>query len=104
LLTASEDFRVVCLGGSAGALEAYVGILRNLPVNTGMAFVVAAHRGPKDANLLAQILGHVTAMPVIEVEQGMLIEPNRVFIMPPGKDMTLHGDEFHLQLKQQPVG
>jgi two-component system CheB/CheR fusion protein len=97
--TAAEDFRVVCLGGSAGGLEAYTGILRNLPADTGMAFVVAPHRRfrRESADWLTQILARATAMPVVEVEEGMLLEPNRVFVMPPGEDMTLKADRFDLK-------
>ena len=97
VVIAAKDFRVVCLGGSAGGLEAYKGILRNLPADTGMAFVVAQHQRFEHMHLLSQILAGVTAMPVVEVKQGMLLEPNRVFVMPPGKDMTVKGDEFDLQ-------
>ena len=55
-----HDFRVVCLGGSAGGLEAYMDILRNLPADTGMGFVIAPHRALKYAHLLPQLLTKVT--------------------------------------------
>jgi two-component system CheB/CheR fusion protein len=100
----AEDFRVVCLGGSAGALKAYLDILRNLPADTGMAFVVAAHRGFEQAHLLPQILAAAIAMPVVEVEQGMRLQPNRVFLMPPGKEMTVNGGNFVLQTMRRPRG
>ena len=67
---AGDDFRVVCLGGSAGGLQAYMDILRSLPANTGMAFVIAPHRALENAHLLPQLLSTVTKMPVLEVEQG----------------------------------
>jgi two-component system CheB/CheR fusion protein len=102
--TAVKDFRVVCLGGSAGGLPAFMGILRSLPPNTGMAFVVAQHQRYKHVHLLSKILANATAMPVVEVEQGMLLEPNRVFVMPPGKDMIVKGDEFDLQTTLKPGG
>ena len=102
--TASKDFRVVCLGGSAGGLEAYVCILRSLPADTGMAFVVAPHRSLERAHLLPQILSRATAMSVVEVEQDMAVEPNRVFVMPPGQDMTLNGDKFALRAKAKVHG
>src|ERR1035438_6666664 len=80
---AADDFRVVCLGGSAGGLHAYMDILRSLPATTGMAFVIAPHRALENAHLLPQLLSTVTKMPVLEVQQGMRLEPNRVFVMPP---------------------
>ena len=81
--TVGEDFRVVCLCGSAGGLQVYMDILRSLPADTGMAFVVAPHRALENAHLLPQLLATVTKMPVVEVEEGMRLEPNRVFVMPP---------------------
>jgi chemotaxis response regulator CheB len=102
--TAGGEFRVVCLGGSAGGLEAYVGILRTMRPDSGMAFVVAPHRGFAHAHLLQEILSRATAMPVVEVTQGMLLKPNCVFIMPPGKDMTIDGTAFRLQTTVVPQG
>jgi len=87
-----------------GGLEAYLGILRNLPADTGMAFVIASHRGLGHAYLLPQALVRTTAMPIVEVEQGMRLVPNRVFLMPPGKDMTIEGDVFDLVTKSKRRG
>jgi len=98
------SYRVVCLGGSAGGLEAYLEILRNLPADSGMAFVVAPHRGLGNADLLCPLLANATTMPVSEVKQGMSLEPNRVFIMPPGKDMTISRDKFDLKTTPGPRG
>ena len=98
------NFRVVCLGGSAGGLEAYFCILGNLPADSGMAFVIAPHRGLANADLLRPLLANATAMDVIEIEQGMTLEPNRVFIMPPGKDMTIHRGKFELKTTPGPKG
>jgi chemotaxis response regulator CheB len=100
----AEGFRVVCLGGSAGGLEAYLGILRPMPADTGMAFVVAPHRGFQHADLLPHILAGATAMPVAEVKQGMRLQPNCVYIMPPGQDMTISGGAFGLKTTQKPPG
>ena len=101
---AEDDFPVVCLGGSAGALAAYTEILRQIPADPGMAFVIAPHRRIEKDNLLLQILAGVTTMPVSEVEDGMLLEPNRVYLMPPGKDMRVNADRFTLWPSLQPHG
>jgi two-component system CheB/CheR fusion protein len=69
-----------------------------------MAFVIAPHRALKHAHLLPQLLSSVTKMPVVEVEQGMRLEPNRVFIMPPRADMTLVGDTFQIRAAARPPG
>ena len=94
--TAGKDFRVVCLGGSAGGLAAYRDILRSLPGDTGMAFVIAPHRSHECSELLPHLLARVTTMPVADVVHGMRLIPNRVFIMPPGQSMTIEQDRFLL--------
>jgi chemotaxis response regulator CheB len=100
-----DDFPVVCLGGSAGALEAYTDILCNMPTDTGMAFVIVAHRSIHTVTRwLRLILADITAIPVIEVEDGMLLEPNRVYLMPPGKDMRVNIDKFTLRPSLKPRG
>jgi two-component system CheB/CheR fusion protein len=101
---AEKDFRVVCLGGSAGSLEAYKVILRHMPADTGMAFVIASHRNFEKATSLPQILARVTTMPVVEVEEGMSLEPNRVYLMPPSVEMTVKNNEFALQPPRKPRG
>ena len=101
---AEKDFHVVCLGGSAGSLEAYKGILRHMPADTGMAFVIASHRNFENASLLLKILARVTTMPVFEVEEGMSLEPNRVYLMPPSVEMTVKNNEFALQPPRKPRG
>jgi two-component system CheB/CheR fusion protein len=95
---------VVCLGGSAGGLEAYMDILGSLPADTGMGFVIAPHRALEYAHLLPQLLSNVTGMPVMEVKQGMRLEPNRVFVMPPRVDMTLAGNVFDLRTPSRRPG
>jgi two-component system CheB/CheR fusion protein len=99
-----DRFRVVCLGGSAGGLQAYTDILGALPADTGMAFVIAAHRAPEHTHLLPYLLSAVTKMPVVEVKEGMRLEPNRVFLIPPRMDLTTTGDEFHLRTTARPPG
>ena len=102
--TEGNDFRVVCLGGSAGGLEAYLEILGSLPADTGMAFVIAPHRALEYAHLLPDLLSKVTGMPVVEVTRGMRLEPDRVFVMPPRVDMTLLGNVFDLRTTSRPSG
>jgi two-component system CheB/CheR fusion protein len=79
---ADGTFRVICLGGSAGGLPAYMDILRGLPANMGMAFVIVSHRGVDNPHLLPKLLSITTKMPVVEVEHGMRLEPNQVFVRP----------------------
>ena len=100
----TEEFRIVCIGGSAGGLAAYSEILRGLPANTGMAFVIVSHRGLEHSHLLPQVLSYATSMPIVEVEHGMRLEPNRVFVMPPCVDMTTSDNHLHLRTSSKPRG
>jgi len=95
---------VVCLGGSAGGLQAYRAILRHIPAATGMAFVIAAHRSSENTNLLPQILAGVTIMAVTEVEEGMFLEPNHIYLMPPHTEMTVKNNRFVRQSPRKPHG
>jgi two-component system CheB/CheR fusion protein len=103
-MSATTGFLVVCMGGSAGGLEAYLAILRHLPADIGMAFVVAQHRPPENAEWLPRILACATTMPVIDVRKGMFLQPNTVYIMPPRIDMTVKGHRFMLRPQIKPHG
>ncbi len=69
-----------------------------------MAFVVAQHRGPSHPEMLPQLLATSTKMPVVQVEQGMSLEPNHVYVMPPRIDMTLDRMTFCLRKTPGPPG
>jgi two-component system CheB/CheR fusion protein len=86
----------VCFGGSAGALHAYIDILKRLRPNTGMAFIIVSHRSTHQPHLLREILSSITAMAVTDVEDGMQIVPDRVFVAPPRFEITLDADLFRL--------
>src|SRR5437868_8959422 len=73
------------IGGSAGAFEAAMELLRNLPQKTGMAFVIVQHLDPHHASRLSNLLGKVTAMPVSEVTETTTPKPNTVYVQPPNK-------------------
>jgi two-component system, chemotaxis family, CheB/CheR fusion protein len=80
---------VVGLGASAGGLEALEGFFRAVPLDTGMVFVVIQHLSPDFKSLMDELLGRVTAMPVVRVEEPVAIQPNTVYILPPRKEMVL---------------
>jgi two-component system CheB/CheR fusion protein len=96
-------FRIVCLGGSAGGLAAYTEILENLPGHTGMAYVIVPHRGPDNPEL-AKVLGRSTEMEVVDVEDGMPLAPNQVFVMPPGVEMRTSQGLLQLAPNSKPSG
>jgi two-component system, chemotaxis family, CheB/CheR fusion protein len=88
LLTLSS-FPIAAIGASAGGLEAVTGLLQHLPLDTGMAFVFVQHLAPQHTSMLASLLSRTTAMPVKEVEHGMPVEPDHVYIIPPNALMSV---------------
>ncbi|MGA2261166.1 MAG: chemotaxis protein CheB, partial [Acidobacteriota bacterium] len=76
-------FPVVGVGASAGGLEAFTQLLQHLPADTGMAFVFIQHLAPQHPSMLASLLSRTTAMPVMEVQHGTPVQPNRVYVIPP---------------------
>jgi len=85
----SVIFPVVAIGASAGGLEAFTELLKNLPANTGMAFVFIQHLDPTHESMLSDIASRTTKMPTVEVKNKMPIKPDHVYIIPPNKSMTL---------------
>ena len=93
-------FPVVGIGGSAGALEAVLELLRHLPEDTGMAFVLVTHLAPNQESHLREILGRSTPMMTLTIEDGMTPEPNRVYVIPPKALLTLEGSSFRLRERE----
>ncbi|MBU4231295.1 MAG: PAS domain-containing protein [Desulfobacterales bacterium] len=96
--------KVVGIGASAGGLEAFTGLLENLPIDTGMAFVLVQHMAPRPHSLLPEILTRVTRMPVIEVKDGQEVKPNHVYVSPPEVVMSLVTGILHLTAREEPRG
>lgn len=71
------------LRASADGLSAFTHLLRALPKNTGMAFILVQHLDPKHVSLLAELMGRVTSMPVVEISDATRVEPNHIYVMPP---------------------
>ena len=98
-----RDFPVVCVGGSAGGLEAYIRLLENLPANMGVAIVIVNHMR-KVATLLPTVLPRFTKMPVDLITEKLDIEPDRVFIIPENRDLHILKGEFRLKPISKPNG
>jgi two-component system chemotaxis response regulator CheB len=99
----AKDFPVVCVGGSAGGLDAYTRLLRHLPSDMGVAVVIVNHLRTV-ATALHKILPHHTDMPVKLITEGLLIQPNRVFIIPEQRDLHVCDGEFVLRAISKPRG
>jgi two-component system CheB/CheR fusion protein len=87
-----ESIHIVGIGASAGGLEAFEAVFRNMPENPGMAFILVPHLDPTHTSILPQLVQKCTKMNVIQVEDGLKVLPNTVYIVPPNKDLAiLHG-------------
>ena len=96
-------FPVVCVGGSAGGLDAYTRLLRHLPADMGVAIVIVNHLRTT-GTLLHEILPHYTKMPVELITDSLRIQPNHVFIIPAQRDLHVLDGEFHLKPISKPRG
>ncbi|MGI8745831.1 MAG: chemotaxis protein CheB [Bryobacteraceae bacterium] len=93
-------FPIVGIGASAGGLEAFTQLLRALPPDTGMAFVFIQHLDPKQESHLAKILAPATPMPVHIVIDGMPVEPDNLYVVPPNVTMVLRNGALHLSPRE----
>ena len=80
---------IVGIGASAGGLEALRVLFEAMPADTGMGFVVVQHLDATHHSLLAELLAKFTTLRVVQVENGMSVEPNSVYVIPPNSDMTI---------------
>ena len=87
---------VVGIGASAGGLEALQQFLTFLPRDTDMAYVIIQHLSPDHKSLLREILGKYTSMPVVEAVNGMRVEKNHIYMIPPKYNLEIESDELHL--------
>jgi chemotaxis response regulator CheB len=99
----ADDFPVVCVGGSAGGLDAYIRLLQHLPADMGVAIVVVNHLRVV-ATQLHEILPRYTTMPVDLITEGLVLQPNRVFIIPAQRDLHVLDGEFRLKPISKPRG
>ncbi len=88
---------VVGIGASAGGLEALQQFLTFLPGNTGMAFVIIQHLAPNHKSMLVDILGKYTVMPITQVRDGMVVERDHIYMIPPKYNVEIEGDTLHLK-------
>lgn len=97
------DFPVVCVGGSAGALDAYIRLLKHLPADMGVAIVIVNHLRTV-ATMLHDILPNYTEMSVELITERLDIQPNHVFIIPEKRDLHVLDGEFRLKPISKPRG
>jgi two-component system, chemotaxis family, CheB/CheR fusion protein len=99
-----SNFPIVGIAASAGGLEAFTQLLSHLPIDTGMAFVLIQHLAPDRESLLTEILARATAMVVREVQNGIAIEPNHIYVIPPNTQMRLVEGVLQLSPREKVFG
>ena len=96
-----QPFHVVAIGASAGGMDPLISFFKNMPSDTGMAFIVVQHLSSDFKSLMGEILVHSTSMPIHTVEEGMSIQSNTIYLLPPNHTMTIKKDCFHLEPKNK---
>src|SRR5262249_54325636 len=92
----AHDFPVVAVGASAGGLEAFGDFLRHLASDTGMGFVLVQHLDPSHESMLSSILSRATRMPIREVTERTMVEPNHVYVVPPMANLAIRSGMLEL--------
>ncbi len=98
----ASPIAIVGIGASAGGLQAYSEFFNALPPDTGMAFVIIQHLAAEHESHLSALLARTTRMPVMEVEDSPLLEPNCIYVIPPNRTLTM--SDGHLRLSERPPG
>ena len=101
---ASRPFPIVGIGASAGGLEALELFLKNVPANSGMAFVIVQHMDPTRKGMMPELLQRATAMKVVQVRDRTKVQPDHVYVIPPNKDMSILRGILHLLEPTAPRG
>ncbi len=96
-VTNSEEVTIVGVGASAGGLEAFSSMIRALPSTPGFAIVLVQHLAPQHESALPTLLASYTSMPVVQVTEGMRVEVDHLFVIPPNVQMALTDGHFHLK-------
>ena len=104
LLRGDGNFSIVGLGGSAGAIAALQAFFTVMPPDSGMSFVVILHLSPHHESTLAEMFQRSTAMPVVAAADGVMVEPNSVYVIPPGKFLALVDGHLSLTDTHEPRG
>ena len=103
---AVDGFPIVGIGASAGGLAAFEAFFSGMPadIDPGMAFVLVQHLAPDHKSILTELIQRYTRMQVFEVEDGMVVQPNCAYIIPPNRDMAFLNGALQLLEPGMPRG
>jgi two-component system CheB/CheR fusion protein len=90
------SFPIIGMGGSAGSFHAFEKFFMHMPIKSGMAFVIIMHLDKSHIADVASVLQPITAMVIREATDGVEVEPDHIYIIPPGKDMGIHNGRLLL--------
>ena len=101
-----SDFPIIGIGASAGGLAAFAAFFSGMPTdkNPDMAFILIQHLAPDHHSMLVDLIQKYTRMPVVAAEDGIKVQPNRVYIIPPNRDMALLNGTLQLLVPVAPHG
>jgi two-component system, chemotaxis family, CheB/CheR fusion protein len=89
---------VIAIGASAGGLEALQDFFKAMPTNTNLAFVVIQHLSPDYKSLMNELLARYTKIPIQPVTDGLTVEPNNIYLIPPRKTFLYFTTNFFLKI------
>ena len=96
VIAVNSGFPIVGIGASAGGLEALELFFENMPIDSGMAFVVIQHLDPNHAGIMPELLQRITPMTVEQAKDRMKVKANCVYVIPPNKSMSILNGALHL--------
>lgn len=100
----TPDFVIAALGASAGGLEPLETFFKNMPADTGIAFVIIQHLAPDHPTALPQLLARHTEMPVEQANDNTTVVPNRVYVIPPNAALTIDKNTLRVTAPAEPRG
>ena len=95
---------IVGIGASAGGLEAFEAFFAAMPVDSGMAFILVPHLDPTHSSIMPELIQKRTRMRVLQIEDGMHVEPNTVYVVPPNQNLSILNATLQLMELHRPRG
>ncbi|MDO8316824.1 MAG: chemotaxis protein CheB, partial [Flavobacterium sp.] len=92
----TNDFPIIGIGASAGGLEALELFFKNMPIDSGMAFIVIQHLDPTHTGIMPELLQRMTEMKVYQATDTLKVKPNCVYVIPPNKSLSILNRKLHL--------
>ena len=94
--TQTNDFPIVGIGASAGGLEALDLFFKNMPIESGLAFIIIQHLDPTHTGIMPELLQRMTEMTVFQATDTLRVKPNCVYVIPPNKSLSILNGRLHL--------